>query len=634
MKNILVVKRLNIFTILIVIVYKLFKFEVHVFEFSKQISSRGLVKFLSLHKCNFEECIDVDTSHHAGKAGNSIDEIVNELTNAELMDIFIPFFVNVQDPRKKITLLIKKYVIYRCSQLERILLWVNGYFINHNKDNINIYLLGDVCRIGEKFLLKQSSSFKVTSIFSSNFFLVTAAFLKVFGIAYSFIFNFSNKVLGGNNDNVDADQLSFISNYANTLSYKVIYFPHKSIFYGRLHVNSIFYSKDIDSVFYPSNILHIEFENITISRKQSLYYKNNNITSVLFPRLRKKVLYNFLIYTIGSIGLKKCLIYLWKNPIMFVIYLFSCIKFLSTKDLIKKNYNPKIVLIGYDIHFPIVLSLAFESLKIRSIAVQERFLQTFFSYYMFCIDTYLCNSKFVCKILEKSNDKLVNNCIPCGQTRTDILINYQKNTTNKNKRFTIIAFDFHSNNDFNINRLHQSVNWRANASFYEDLCKLAERFTEVDIIIRGKDIAWTKIPYFKEVLAKVNRISNIWIDDDYSKMNKQYKLAAISDLVIAKHTSIGDELLAVGKKVIYHDYIPNSSSYSASSNFNYNGYNIFAHSYDHLERMVKTVLNGGELLTDEELLDLQVIVNNFPADGKVKQRVMNNLDILVEDCQM
>ena len=61
MKNILVVKRLNIFTILIVIICKIFKFEVHFFEFSKKISNWGLVKFLSLHKCNFEECIFVLT---------------------------------------------------------------------------------------------------------------------------------------------------------------------------------------------------------------------------------------------------------------------------------------------------------------------------------------------------------------------------------------------------------------------------------------------------------------------------------------------------------------------------------------------------------------------------------------------
>ena len=97
----------------------------------------------------------------------------------------------------------------------------------------------------------------------------------------------------------------------------------------------------------------------------------------------------------------------------------------SKKELIKENYNAKLVLVGHDILFPKILSLAFESLKIRTIAVQERFLPTFFSYRMFCIDTYLCGSEFICKILEKSNDKLVNNCIPCGQTRTDILINYQ-----------------------------------------------------------------------------------------------------------------------------------------------------------------------------------------------------------------
>ena len=253
--------------------------------------------------------------------------------------------------KKKITLLIKKYVIYRCRKLEHILLWVNGYFINHKKDNINIYLLGDVCRIGEKFLLKQSSGFKVTSIFYSNIFLITTAFSKVLGIVHNFIFNFANNVLGKNNDAVEADQLSFISNNADTLSYKVLYFPHKSVFYGRLNIKDFFYSKDEGSAFYPSNILHIELENITISTKQSLYYRDNNITSVLFPILRKKDLFNFLIYTIGTIGLKKCLIFMWKDPVVFVIFLYACIKFLSTKDLIKKNYKTKIVLVGYDVHF-------------------------------------------------------------------------------------------------------------------------------------------------------------------------------------------------------------------------------------------------------------------------------------------
>jgi hypothetical protein len=244
------------------------------------------------------------------------------------------------------------------------------------------------------------------------------------------------------------------------------------------------------------------------------------------------------------------------------------------------------------------------------------------------IDTYLCGSEFVCKTIEKSNNKFVNNCLPCGQIRSDTLINYQKNITSKNERFTIVAFDFHSDCDFNNNRLNVLINWRANASFYNDLYKLAKRFPEVDIIIRGKNSIWTKIPYFKDVLNKVNRIPNIWIDDDYSNLNKQYELASRSDLVIAKYTSIGDEVIAAGKRVVYYDFIPNSSHYFASGYFNYNNCNIFAYSYTQLKQMVQTVVNGDELLTDTELLELQVIVNNAPADGNVKNRVMENLNII------
>ena len=104
----------------------------------------------------------------------------------------------------------------------------------------------------------------------------------------------------------------------------------------------------------------------------------------------------------------------------------KAIKFLSIKDLIKKNFNAKLVLVGYDILFPKILSLAFESLKIRTIAAQDRFLPTFLSHYSFSIDTYLCNSQLICETIKTSNGKFVNNCIPCGQIRSDIIINKQK----------------------------------------------------------------------------------------------------------------------------------------------------------------------------------------------------------------
>jgi hypothetical protein len=348
----------------------------------------------------------------------------------------------------------------------------------------------------------------------------------------------------------------------------------------------------------------------------------------MFPKLEVRKSYNYLIYILGEIGLKKTLHFLRKDFILFCVFLLNTIKFLSMKDLIKKNFNAKLVLVGYDILFPKILSLAFESLKIRTIATQERFMPTFFSHFSFSIDTYLCNSQLVFDTIKTSNDKFVNNLIPCGQIRSDTLINYKKNITNENERFTIVAFDYESNSDFDNNRLRVCGNWSQNIIFYKDLCSLAEEFPQVDIIIRGKNANWISIPFFKDVLNTINATSNVWIDEDYSKLNRQYKLASRSDLVIAKYTSIGDEVMALGKRVIYYDYFPNSTHYFASEYFKYNNYNVYAYSYIQLEQMVQSILNGFELLTDAEVLELQILINNAPADGKAKHRVMKALDTI------
>ena len=85
--------------------------------------------------------------------------------------------------------------------------------------------------------------------------------------------------------------------------------------------------------------------------------------------------------------------------------------------------------------------------------------------------------------------------------------------------------------------------------------------------------------------------------------------------------------------IIYYDYFPNSTHYFASEYFKYNNYNVYAYSYIQLEQMVQSILNGFELLTDAEVLELQILINNAPADGKVKHRVMKTLDIIyAETC--
>ena len=127
MKKILVVKRLNIFNIFIVMLYKFFKFEVYIFEFSGRIINWRLVKFLSLQECNFEECIDIDLSRYGGNIGNAIEKITKEWVNIELLDNFATFFTNVKDPNIKNQLLIKDYILNGCVTLNNICIWIDGY---------------------------------------------------------------------------------------------------------------------------------------------------------------------------------------------------------------------------------------------------------------------------------------------------------------------------------------------------------------------------------------------------------------------------------------------------------------------------------------------------------------------------
>ena len=148
----------------------------------------------------------------------------------------------------------------------------------------------------------------------------------------------------------------------------------------------------------------------------------------------------------------------------------------------------------------------------------------------------------------------------------------------------------------------------------------------MDIVIRGKNIDWMELSFFKDVLDKIELIPNLDISTDYSFPNIQYQLAANAKLIIAKHTSIGDELIASGKPVIYHDFSPNISK-GFEDEYDYNKAGIFAHSYDELEEKVEKVINNN-YLPNSEFLELKEIINNGPTDGKVRERIANNLNTL------
>jgi hypothetical protein len=633
--NILVVKSLNYFSLPVVFFFRFFMKinRVYVYKNSLLFFKSFWFKFLSIEYCNFENCTDLNTSPYFGKDGDNIDKVVDEFLDKHTIEIFSQFLVNIKDPDEKFRLLIRDYVLTRCRQLIKISIWINSSFHSGKDIQSKVYYLGSTCKISESFLLKECHRVKLMLILPSNLYLL---FEVIHMFLFSKLFSFFKVTKFNKKSKSDTNNLyPMINNQVDTLAYKVIFFPHQSIYFGGLSSNQellrkdYFYSTQKDSAFHPSKILHIEFSNLFLSGQKAKYYIDNDIDTVLFPRISIRTNYKNIIYIINALGLIKILKLLKKNFTLFFISTRATLKFLSSIDLVDNFYNPNLVCVGSENNFPITLSLAFESLKVKTVSIQERFILAFYSNVNFNIDTYLCNSSFISGKLQVSKSKFVNHCIPCGQIRSDFLFDYQESIIEHNTCFTIVAFDYHSEVDISQNRIEPLINWKANKSFYKDLCRLSENIANIQIIIRGKNLNWTKNKYFEDILQLMNNNPNIIISSDYS-INAQYKISAKADLIIAKHTSICDELLTIGKQVIFHDFLPNSRNVICHE-FDYNDYNIFANSYIELELMVKSVMNKNKLLSESKLLELQKIINDGPADGLVKERIMSNLNILYQE---
>ena len=68
-------------------------------------------------------------------------------------------------------------------------------------------------------------------------------------------------------------------------------------------------------------------------------------------------------------------------------------------------------------------------------------------------------------------------------------------------------------------------------------------------------------PRFADLAEVIGATANIEVSRDYEQLNGSYSLCAHADLVLAKYTSLADEMLAMGTPCVVHDFTPNSSGF-------------------------------------------------------------------------
>ena len=409
---------------------------------------------------------------------------------------------------------------------------------------------------------------------------------------------------------------------------EVAFFPHKGIYYGKLFMKDHFYSDDINSPLHISRILHI-----SLGEKTEEYmldsYKFYIERGVPFIDLHD------LNYNKHKLGHE---IYDLLKQIKFGLlvewlrfgsdYLFSIF---SSFIAVRNHYNRlsqlpslKMALFGYDFLVSRQLSVACSLLGIKLCATQERFIQAFFPRNYSIIDYYFVAGRKVAD--DGLRNAQIENIIPIGLLRVDNIFAYkekkifdEKYDGIKRDKKLILALDYHlaMNELENIERYDAKIEYMR--QFYEDLIRLAEEFKSIHIVIKGKDTKSYRTPYLKDIINRIEKIVNIDIELDLEKYSP-YFISEKADLTIACHTSLADELIAAGRKVIFYE-----TSDFMETVFDYEGLPIIVKDYDELKYHVEKVLKG--IYLDKEIIDR--LRKEFYSDcfhGKVKKKIVNKIE--------
>jgi hypothetical protein len=418
---------------------------------------------------------------------------------------------------------------------------------------------------------------------------------------------------------------------------EVLFFVYRDwIAGGRTWTIEDCYMDDPSSPFCKDNVFHIKHREMSLKEKEKQKEENNGTLNE-----KNDVVYSFrpgnlytskkrLLLGIGylffrNIFERSCFI---KMVLLLTIYN----QYNNYVGFLSKIKNAKLALVFTDFPFPKCLSMAFSTKGIKSVAIQERLMRNYFDIITVLFDYYLVINKSISERIHSDDASHVKTVVPIGPIRSDLINGYKSHFYDgkiadiKRKYKLVIAYDFHSPKNYYGSKTNPINNWENNLSFYNDLIKLSKDIPYIYIIIRGKDDNWCFLPAFSSAYREIMKLPNMEISRDYSEMYYvSYKLASKADLIVAKHTSIGDEALASGIPVLFHDYSQNMKQ-MVSSVFNYDNYPLFVYSYNDLKARVHGIINGTDPLNSDLLEKMKREFFGVTKNETVKEKLHSELE--------
>jgi len=303
------------------------------------------------------------------------------------------------------------------------------------------------------------------------------------------------------------------------------------------------------------------------------------------------------------------------------------------------RYYPslRLAILAYDVQVPSELVLALESLDIPTAALNERPQSVIWGIQPFSVSTLLTASSFFSKAALESRSVSVNSAVAIGMWRTDLLYEYRARPVHEDcarahqagQRF-VVALPYHAAAPGTWSNNPLAVGVQSVTHFLEDLAELAEGRPDLFIVIRGKNAGWVADERFSGIAARIDALPNITVSRDYESLNESYRLCAAADLVIAKHTSLVDEVLALGIPCVLHDYTQNSQDLARNA-VRYLPRRLWAENPSELRDLVDFALEGGGAAFQEWWEPHRSLLYENLSDGGVRTRARAYLTTLVEE---
>jgi len=531
---------INLLNLPIILVFRLIGFKIFYLKLDKKIRSKSFIKFiksLGIVWYNYQT-FEYYKPHSnivvpAIKIADSYSKRITDLCWDENLSFFLTDKQNLniclrEKYMHSLEDICEVYAIakYYKKDEKKIYIWLANNSLSSELAKLNKTII-NLCPKLLTFL---------NSLFDYFFkFLYLFLFKKILKIFFSYI-------------KISSKNKKFENRSLN--DFKVCFFPHKGVD-SQNYKRNYFYSPNKESVFHPSNILHLEWSKKDIINNilTLKFYENNNIKVLFWENVASKK--NIVNLKILFLSIKSFVLLFRKTSLYNIIEIFII---LLRTELYKKKLlnfpNLKFALVGYDALFPQPLAVACRLKDITLVAAQERtMVPAGGSQYL--LDKYFIIGPQSKKDLENRIDKKMK-LIETGLVKISQHLDEGKEIKilpEKNFKLKCLVMDYNSVDDWYKNGRLYTTNWKKNLNFYNTIISLAKKNKEILFLIKSKNYLWLEIEYFRKIVCDIKQLENVKILSDSTTWVPSTCIMS-TDFGIALMTSLADEMLAIGKPVI------------------------------------------------------------------------------------